>query len=196
MAKNNRTADRVQAMLNFIGGDDVLDMLMDGRAKLTVEIIRRLTVLTSVMVAINAINLHDSFKTREGLWTSSNFNKFILSGAAKRKVSGETTIGYADLVQASNNAEVGDELPEGYVFENVHTFLAQLATLIESQWGGKEGTLLNTGYANIFYVKVSGEVFAVSVHRNADLRKWLCDADRLDVGRWLAGDRAFSATAA
>jgi len=32
MTRNNGTADRVQAMLNFIGGDDMLDALMEERA--------------------------------------------------------------------------------------------------------------------------------------------------------------------
>jgi len=40
MAKNNRTADRVQAMLNLIGGDNVLDMLMDGRAKIEIIVVK------------------------------------------------------------------------------------------------------------------------------------------------------------
>ena len=44
MAKNNRTADRVQAILNLIGGDDVLDMLMDGRAKIEITEVKQHTV--------------------------------------------------------------------------------------------------------------------------------------------------------
>jgi len=197
MAKNNRTADRVQAMFNFIGGDDVLDMLMDGRAKLTVEIVRRLSSTTLVKVAGNTINPHDFFKTREGLWKSSNFDDFILSGTPAKKVSAdEMTVSYADLAQAADDAEISRELPEGHVFEDVDTFLAHLATLIEGQWGGKGGVLLDKGHANIFYVKVNASVFAVSVHWHADLRVWLCRAYRLDGYRWDAGDRAFSATAA
>jgi hypothetical protein len=197
MAKNNRTADRVQAMLNLIGGDDVLDMLMDGRAKLTVEVLRRLTTLTSLTVASNTVNPHDFFKTSQGLWMSKKFNDFILSGAAKKKVSvDEETIGYADLAQAANDAEIGGDLPEGYVFEDVGTFLAHVATLIKSQWGGKSGALQSNGYTNIFYVKVSGEVFAVHVDWRAGDRGWTCSAYYLGGGRWLAGPRVFSATAA
>jgi len=196
MAKNNRTADRVQAMLNLIGGDDVLDMLMDGRAKLTVEIVRRLNNTTSLTVASNAVNPHDFFKTRKGLWTSSDFNNFILSGASKKVSADETSIGYADLAQAASDVEIGGELSEGYVFEDVDTLLTHLATLIEGQWGGKSGTLLNNGYANIFYVKVNGEVFAVNVYWSAVSRGWHCYARRLGDGRWNAGRRVFSATAA
>jgi hypothetical protein len=128
---------------------------------------------------------------------SSNFNDLILSGASKIKVSAdETTVGYADLAQAANDAEIGGELPEGHVFEDVDTFLVHLATLIEGQWGGKEGTLLNNGCSNIFYVKVNGEVFAVGVDWDAVHREWHCHARRLVDDRCHAGHRAFSATAA
>jgi hypothetical protein len=198
MAKNKHTVACVlQAMLDLIDiSDDVLDMLVDGRAKLTVEILRRLKSTTSLAIAGNTINPCDFFNTRKGLRTSSNFNNFILSGASEKEVSAnKATISYADLAQAANDGEIGGELPEGYVFEDVDVFLAHLAALIECQWDGKEGALLNNGYANIFYVKVNGAVFAVRVNWYADHRKWLCFASRLDDFRWDAGDRAFSATA-
>lgn len=40
MAKNNTTVDRVQAAMNFIGGDDMLDALMDGRAKIEITVVK------------------------------------------------------------------------------------------------------------------------------------------------------------
>lgn len=188
---------QIEALINIVGGKETVESLLNGTSKITIETIRRLSNLTSVTIPANEINSSNFFKTREGLWTSDNFNNFILSGASKKKVSAdETTIGYADLVQAANDAEIAGELPEGYVFEDVDLFLAHLATLIERQWGGKNGTLLNNnGRSNIFYVKVSGEVFAVLVDWHAGLREWYCFADRLDDRRWFAGYRAFSATA-
>lgn|GEM_PF-1781065 len=188
--------DHWKALGTKLGGVEVVKAILRGTSAVTADIIRRLTSLTSLTVASNTINPHDFFKIREGLWMSSNFNDFILSGASKKKVSAdETTIGYADLAQHANDAEIGTELPEGYVFEDVDTFLVHIATLIEGQWGGKEGTLLNNGYVNIFSVKVNGEVFAVSVRWNADRRRWFCFAYRLGDDRWYAGGRAFSATA-
>lgn len=189
--------DHWKALGTKLGGVEVIKAILRGTSAVKVDIIRRLTALTSVTVAGNTINPHDFFKIREGLWTSSNFNDFILSGASKKKVSADgTTIGYADFAQAANDTEIGDELPKGYVFEDVDTFLAALATLIESQWGGKSGTLLNKGYGNIFYVKMNDEVFAALVYWDADRREWCCHASRLDDRQWLAGYRAFSATAA
>jgi hypothetical protein len=189
--------DHWKALGTKLGGVEAVKAILRGTSAVTVDIIRRLTSMTSLTVAGNSINPHDFFKTREGLWMSSNFNDLILSGASKIKVSAdETTVGYADLAQAANDAEIGGELPEGHVFEDVDTFLVHLATLIEGQWGGKEGTLLNNGCSNIFYVKVNGEVFAVGVFWNAGYRLWFCYAPRLDDRRWGAGSRAFSATAA
>ncbi|MCA9328441.1 hypothetical protein KC959_01605 [Candidatus Saccharibacteria bacterium] len=181
-----------EVMQGWIDNPKALKKLLSG----LVPAETRLTSLTSLGVASNTVNPHDFFQTREGLWTSNNFNDYILSGLSKKKVSvNEMVVGYADLAQSANDAEIGSELPEGYVFEDVDTFLAHLATLIEGQWGGKEGTLLNNGYANIFYVKVNGEVFAVSVDWSADYRWWGCSAYRPGGYRWRAGDRAFSATA-
>lgn len=189
--------DHWKALGTKLGGVEVVKAILRGTSAVTVDIIRRLTSLTSLTIASNTINPHDFFKTHEGLWTSKNFKDFILSGASKKQVSAdETNIIYADLAQDANDDEISSELPEGYTFEDVDTFLVHLATLIEGQWGGKEGTLLNNGYANIFYVKVNGEVFAAYVRWNAGYREWGCFAFRLDDIRWLAGFRAFSATAA
>ena len=180
-----------EVMQGWIENPQALKKLLSGLAPAET----RFTTLTSLTVAGNTINPHDFFKTRDGLWVSSDFNDLILSCASKKKVLvEEVSIGYADLAQVVNNAEIGVELPEGYVFEDVDAFLVHLATLIEGQWGGKEGTLLNNGYANIFYVKVKDEVFAVRIHWNAIDRKWFCYAYRLGDYRWSAGSRTFSAT--
>lgn len=188
--------DHWRALGTKLGGVEKVKAILRETASVTVKIVRCLAALTSVTVARSAINPHDFFKTRAGLWMSSNFNDLILSGASKKVSADEATVGYADLVKDANDAQIGNELPVGYTFEDVDTFLVHLATLIEGQWGGKEGTLLNNGYANIFYVKVNSDVFTVDVYWRAGSRGWSCHAYRLDAGRWCAGSRAFSATAA
>jgi len=188
--------DHWKALGTKLGGVETVKALLRGTSTVTIEVIRRLTALTSVTVETDNVNLRDFFKTREGLWVSSNFDDLILKGVSKKNHSAkETVIGRADLAQAANDAEIGAELPEGYVFEGVVTFLVHLATLIKEQWGGKDGVLLNNGYANSFYVKVNGEVFVVLVRWHADAREWYCYAGRLYDCRWVAGYRAFSATA-
>lgn len=189
--------DHWKALGTKLGGVEVVTAILRGTLAVTVDAIRRLSGLTSLTVAGNSVNPHDFFETRKGLGTSKNFDNFILSGTSKKKVSAhEVTISYADLVQAANDAEIDGELPEGYVFEDVDTFLVHLATLIEGQWGGKGGTLLNNLDSNIFYVEVNGEVFAVSVVWCSFYWRWRCYADRLGDGQCYAGFRVFSATVA
>ena len=181
--------DHWKAIGTKLGGVEVVKAVLRGTSTVKVDIIRHLTVLTFLSVASNTVNPNDFFKTREGLCTLSNFDNFILSGASKKKVAAdETTIGYAELVQAANDAEIRDELPNGHVFEDVDAFLVYLATLIEGQWGGKSGTLLKSDAANIFYVKVNDEVVVVLVRWVADDRRWDCCVFRLDGLRWFAGE--------
>jgi hypothetical protein len=156
----------------------------------------RLDTGLTLTVARNNKNTHEFFKTRKGLWMSREFHNLIPLLDAK-VLADETTIACADLVRVANDAEISIELPAGYVFEDVDTFLVYLATLIEGQWDGKEGALLNeNGCANIFYVKVNGEVVAVNVYWRDDMQEWFCRADRLGVNRWFVGSRVFSATVA
>jgi len=158
---------------------------------------RRLTTLTLVTVKYGSTNLFDFFKTCEGLWLSKKFKDYILSGASKKQVSaGETIIGSARLSQVANDVDISNELPAGYIFTDVDIFLVCLATFIEGQWGGKSGALFNDGFTNIFYVRIDSEVFAVIVSWVVEDQEWLCDAERLNDFRWLAGYRAFSATIA
>jgi hypothetical protein len=198
MKYGNMTLGRVEALINIIGGEQVVESLLNGTSKITIEVVRRLTTLTSHDVAGGKHNLRDFFKTRKGLWTSDNFDEFILAAVAKKTVqTADTIVGYANLEQPASDAENSAELPDGHIFEDVNNFLNYLATLIQVQWGGKKGVLLNNGYANIFYVKgVSGEVFAVHVSWRADLSEWLVFSVPARALQWHAGDRVFSATAA
>ncbi|MCA9361463.1 hypothetical protein KC845_02810 [Candidatus Kaiserbacteria bacterium] len=155
-----------------------------------------LTSLTSLSVASNIANPYDFFKTSEGLSTSLGFDLNLLSQATRGRVLLKTIIGYADLVQVASDAEVGSELPEDYVFEDVDTYLAHLATLIRGQLDGKSGVLLNNANANIFYVRVNGEVFVVSIRWSIRENMWQCRMSHLNTGVWGVGNRVFSATAA
>ncbi|MFT7644797.1 MAG: hypothetical protein ACI9BF_000455 [Candidatus Paceibacteria bacterium] len=199
MKYGNMTLGRVEALINVLGGESVVRSLLNGTSKCAIETARHLTALTTHDVVGYKYNPLDFFKTRKGLRTSDNFQNFILAAAEDGVVeTSDVKIGHADLAQAANDAEIDAELPEGHVFDDVNDFLGRLGTLIDDQWGGKDGVLLNTGYrANILYVKgVNGKTFAVRVYWNSGGRWWHCYALRLDDGRWNADSRVFSATAA
>lgn len=196
MAKNNRTADRVQAMLNLIGGEDVLEMLMNGRAKLKVEIDPLITTMTSVNVEANAIYPHGFFRGIDEVYTSDDFNDLILSAVSETKVMlDDTILCFADLMHKANDFEICDEFSEGFVFEDVDMFLVRLATLIEGQLGGEKGPLLNNSRTNIFYVREkNGQILTTTVRFNLVNLDWTCHVHRLGDKEWIKGSRVFLAT--
>ena len=155
---------------------------------------RHLTTLVSTAVVSNGGSTHKPFTSRRGfVQISSNFDDVILSCASKKVLANEAIIGYADLAQLANDAEIGSELPEGHVFEDVGTFLLQLATLME---GLRSGVMLINGRENIFYVRVRREVYVVLVSWYSSGGQWQCHSCCLDDFQRSVGCRVFSATAA
>lgn len=202
-----------EALLNKLGGMDVALKLLDCR-KVTVEFteagaavvkgqlsprptqdrLHRVDTVTLPEHA-TAFDPHEFFKTRDGLYVWDGFRDRILPVAKKVEAVPASQIASFDLVKPANDGEIHRELPEGYLFEDASAFCAYLAELIEQQKDGGEGTLLNSGYWNIFYVLgANGPVFAVGVYWRSGRRRWDVGAIPLFGGRWGAGDRAFSRT--
>lgn len=175
---------RLNALVKKIGGLSVMDGILDGTVKFVVEIVK------------SVINIIDFFKTRDGLWLSGDFQKRILAPALEMPETAPASIGDPyGLSMSMTDAEILEKLGHK-VFENSRAFLNTLARLIDEQWGGTEGALLNNGYANIFYVRgVNGkgesEVFAVVADWAADYGKWNVFMYRLDDKAWPPGNRAF-----
>ncbi|MCX6739374.1 MAG: hypothetical protein NT098_05010, partial [Candidatus Parcubacteria bacterium] len=66
-----------------------------------------------------------------------------------------------------------------------------IADIISRQPKGESGTLLNNGYANLFYVQAGASVFVVYVCWSGFewcVSAWLLDED----GQWSGGGRVFS----
>ena len=126
------------------------------------------------------------------MWGS--FKEEILNEAVEIENVPELKWKTYDLKKELNDFEIEKELPN-CVFEDVSKFCAYLYDLIEKQKNGETGAMLNNGYANIFYIKVNGGVFTVSVYWRAGVSLWYVSAYSRDDFRWNAGGRAFSATA-
>ena len=136
------------------------------------------------------------FKTGRGLYVWDDFVNRILSVARPTETLPQTTFESWSLLKNATDAQIRSELPADHIFEDASTFCAYLASMI-GQPGGAEGSLLNNGYANIFYVRgVAVEVFAVDVRWFAGARGWGVSAVSLGGRQWGAGGRAFSRTAA
>ncbi len=96
-------------------------------------------------------------------YLGSNFKEWFLEKI--EEPIAETTLRYAKLLRSEVDAPIRAEI--GSEFEE--TALAQIWSLMERQKNGEAGVLLNTGYANIFYVKdVNGVLRAVSVYWSDD----------------------------
>jgi hypothetical protein len=78
-------------------------------------------------------------------------------------------------------------LLNGYIFDD-STACAVIEAMIKDQWGGKEGKLLTSGYANLFYLSSC----VVGVSWSADYRGWCVNAWRRDDSKWRAGRQVFS----
>lgn len=103
--------------------------------------------------------------------------------------SGEASLRYHILRQASVDvpiiAELGGEA-------KAETTLAKIYALMKEQKNGEEGTLLNNGYANIFYVRDVGSVLrTVYVFWNGVGWRVLANSVE-DPHGWRGGFRVFS----
>ena len=138
--------------------------------------------------AIESFDPHTFYEPRDGLWISNPFRDNVLAKAHAIKKLPAKALKSFDLVQNAYDRDITLCLPQNYEF-SIDEALARIAQLIEKQWGGKEGELLNNRYANPFYVPG----FVVVVYWHADLRTWRVHAWERDAYHWFAGSRAFSA---
>lgn len=128
---------------------------------------------------------HTFWKTRPGLYVDRSFLETALSKVGKSEpVKG---MSHFDLPRNMTDSEIEKTLGESHIW-NEPELHATLRALIEVQWGGKRGELLNKGYANLFYTQTR----VVSVLWNSAHRSWNVVAWERDVIRWNAGDRVFS----
>lgn len=190
---------QIEALINYVGGEDNVGKILSGKVKLTlseVEPEKHLAFRRNFTLPARAtlFDPREFFKNRPGLYVWDDFRERIVSVAKPTDTLPETVLASFDLSLDSNDAEIRAGLPEGHVFQDASEFLLHLVGMIELQKDGGEGELLNNGYANIFYVLgAKGEVFAVRVRWLSDDRGWRVNALRLVEFRWLAGHRAFSA---
>src|SRR3989344_101403 len=126
------------------------------------------------------------YRTREGLYVYDNFRSRVVSKA--RSIKAEAfTVESAELMRDLTDEEIEGSLPKNHLFGETEV-CAIIAGLIAKQASGEEGTLLNNGYANLFY---TGSCVVGASWRSGD-REWGVGTwGRGDFG-WLAGSQVFS----
>jgi len=194
--KNNQTIDKIQAIWNMVGGEEMVDALIQGRAKLEVKLIQILNWLgttttsatTEKFVAKEKFRLDSEEVKFYGFYGS--FEKDFLSGKGKiEEPIDSQELRYGNLTKGSVDgpiiAELGGEA-------KAKTTLSELYDLLKKQSKSEECVLLTNGYANIFYIKdTSGVLRAVRVSRRDD--GWYVVACSVEnTCDWFAGRRVFS----
>lgn len=190
-------AGQLNALVKIIGGSDVVRQILRSEVVVTVTAKQapvskpQPPVLNLVKGAVRlaAIAAYDpaELKTRKGLWVSDDFVRLVRSKAKPVINLGSLSLHSRELTRNAYDREIAPELGEKHIFDESEV-CARIEQMTSKQPGGEEGDLLNTGYANLFYL--AGCV--VYVYWYADVREWRVRTWKLGGGYWRAGDRAFS----
>jgi hypothetical protein len=197
--KNNQTIDKIQAIWNMVGGEEMVDALIQGRAKLEVKLIQILNWLGTTTTSATT----EKFVAKEkfvkdskevkfyGIW--DNFTNWFLAddGKIEDPIS-EQMLRYGNLTTSSVDGLIIEELGGEAKAE---TTLSELYDLLKKQAkgeAGEAGDLLTNGYANIFYIKDTSSVLrAVGV--DWFVVGWSVSAFSVENSfDWNAGGRVFS----
>jgi len=123
----------------------------------------------------------------------SGFNSLILNPIPEEIPSFEGNLFKVQLTKKMYDSEILTELRDPSPF-SIEEFAAIIKTLLERKKDGAKGDLLESRYANIFYLQIGnnskGHQAAVLTRCYYDNRQWgfyICDL----VGWWLRGDVVF-----
>lgn len=126
------------------------------------------------------------YQNRKGLWVWDDFRSRIVANAKPSDAGVTWEIKSAELMRGMTNTAIEAGLSASHLFDETQV-CAIIAGLIVKQPEGQEGTLLNNGYANLFYTSSC----VVLVFWYADDRGWrVCAWGRDDRG-WDAGNQVF-----
>ena len=199
MKYGNWTLGQIEAVLNKIGGDKEIERLLQGKLKIVeavevtkklLEFIGNVDVLATKkkFVAKKKFIIDTSDKAKIKIsYLGDNFQEWFLSKTEKSIEA--TKLRYSRLTECSVDEPIITELGGE---EKAETTLTEVFSLMEKQPNGKDGDLLNNGYANIFYVRDADGVFrAVSVRWGVG--GWGVDASTLEgPDGWVVGRQIFS----
>ncbi len=103
-------------------------------------------------VSITTIEDHypeDFYLTGDGLYVWCDMRKLVVVRAKPMQAGTTFSLGIADLAKDATDKKIEAAL-SGNLFDE-SAMCAVIAQLIGQQPGGKKGTLLSNGYANLFY---------------------------------------------
>lgn len=139
-------------------------------------------------------NFSKYFINRDGLYIWADFARWILL-AYQQPIPrrGIKDVDHVHLKRNMYDHEIVAEYLGGEEEARKHALtLDQVADLIDAQWGGKSGVLLNNGHANLlFMLGKDGVLFPVDVSWSSDgsSSSWGVRARQFGRVRWGAGRR-------
>ncbi len=139
-------------------------------------------------IDIKVAKAHDPqkfFVDRKGLYIGYGFESNIRANAQPTKAGAKFQIESFDLLESASDKVIENNLPKDHLFSETDV-CAIIAGLIEKQPKRQKGTLLNTGYANLFYTKSR----VVRVGWGAGL--WFVDDWYRGGNVWDGGGRVFT----
>lgn len=202
------TADQLNAIVKLLkkqGGEDGPDRFL--RGELVVDVVPvepiKLELLLDLVGTVTTPATTSKFVAKEKFvrdtgrkatvkisYLGDNFTAWFLSGDGKTEDPiSEQTLRYHKLRKASVDGPIITELGGEAKAE---TTLSEMFSLMEKQKNGESGTLLNNGWANIFYIRDNAGVLrAVCVDWGGG--GWDVSAcSALGPRRWDDGDQVFS----
>lgn len=171
---------------------DMLQGIVDGPS-----IKKVLTFLgnTTVSFASKSELEQFTFEDRDGLWISEAFTTLFGTKVSSEGV--HINLGKYQLTERAFDSTIIPELEHGHIFKGEtgkDCLKRVIASCVLAQWGGTQGTLLNNGNANIFYLEhEDGGCIAVSVRMNWHNQRWGVNIWEFDGGsKWTEKDIVFS----
>ncbi len=189
------TVGQMEAVVNMMGGMEKLHATLRGEYTLTLiakAVGTLLQVVGKVAVALKGkLVSSEFFTTRDGIFVVNSFQELFVGD--DNSTVDSFVLSKCLLTMSACDSNIRKELPENHVFTSSE-FCQVIASMITSQWDGKEGDLLSNGYANIFYVqdKNKKRVFTVLVRWNSDDREFCVRVWGLGGRGWRAGRAVFS----
>jgi hypothetical protein len=157
--------------------------------------LKSLKLITGGIAIVTESFTKDSFFTKNGpvkLYFWDNFTNLILAAMPETIPAFQGKLLKTQLTEYMYDSAIVKELGWPNQF-TVGEFAAIIRDLLTKQPNGEDGTLLNNGYANIFYVQLEdSRMVAVDVRWHSDIRGWGLNAIGLDDFRWFDGFCVFS----
>lgn len=176
----------IEAVFNKLGGLEGAKCFLSGAAEVVLKSILSLVNGKIASDAIKTFDPHVFYKMSNELWIGDFFRDNVLAKADSVKKLPATTLKSFELTKNAYDRDITPCLPQNYEFD-ISEALVRIAQMIEQQSNGKEGDLLNNGYANLFYVPGC----VVGVYWSAGGRDWSVYAWKRDILSWSAGRRVF-----